>query len=82
MLPPGATTNVSLLSAAPTRFSKPLKPRPPTTPAPEPVTFQMLSAPGPWRVSASPPAEIAATDGSEMEAIPPPVTETPEPSKL
>src|SRR6266487_3898917 len=65
--PPGAKTNVSLLSAAPVRFSKPAKETLPTEPPPAPVTCHMLSAGGPSSVSIPPPP--SKLTGSEIAPI-------------
>jgi hypothetical protein len=65
---------VSLLLAAPARFSKPAKLVPATAPAPAPVIDQLESAPGPWSVSLGPPAEIDVTFLKVIAPIPPPAT--------
>src|SRR5690348_11012886 len=69
--PPGAKTNWSRLPAAPSRRSKPSNERPPTVPAPRPVTCQVLSAPGPCSASFAPPARRDVTPAKEMDAPPP-----------
>jgi hypothetical protein len=50
---------VSLLSAAPVRFSKPANESAPRLPPPEPVIVQTVSAVGPWSVSVPAPASKA-----------------------
>jgi hypothetical protein len=69
-LEPGAKSKVSLLFAAPVRFSKPVNATPPTLPAPAPVTDQVASPLGPTSVSLpAPPSKATekpapARDGS------------------
>src|SRR5438045_1847129 len=83
---PCSNTNVSLLSGAPIRFAKPLNCTPPTSPAPAPVTFHVVSAPGPCSDAAPPPAMRVAFVNVSGPAEPPlalrfqseaPVTATP-----
>ena len=65
-LPPRSTSKVSLLFAAPVRFSKPEKATPPTVPLSGPVMLQVESAAGPLRVSVpAPPSKLI-----EMPAAP------------
>src|SRR5438309_1431746 len=81
-LAPGWNTNVSWLSGAPERFSKPENATVPTVPLPVPVTFHVVLVLGPLRVSVpAPPAKTtgigaATSDGSIVkESSPlPPVT--------
>src|SRR6266540_2039127 len=49
-VPPAVKTNLSLLSAEPVRFVKPLNCSAPSVPLPLPVTFQIESAAGPTSV--------------------------------
>src|SRR5262249_921831 len=72
--PPGSKTNVSSLSGAPVRFSKPAKLVPATVPPPAASTVQVELATGPCNVSFEPPAEVAVTFLNAIELIPPPVT--------
>src|SRR3989442_777641 len=66
--PPGAKTNVSLLSAAPARFSKPAKVTVPSVPLPDPLTCQVLSAAGPLSVSVpSPPSRLTGVETVPVE---------------
>ena len=77
---PGSTTKVSLLPAAPARFSKPAKEMPATEPEPSPEIVQVESAAGPWSVSEpAPPFSATGTgrapaDTSKESSPAPPVT--------
>ena len=72
--PPGLSTNVSLLSAAPTRFSKPTNATPPIVPVPVAVIAQVESAAGPCSESAEPPATSFVVCVNVTVPTPPPVT--------
>jgi hypothetical protein len=67
-LPPASTTNVSSLSAAPSRFSTPLNDTPPTFPVFGPSTVQVPSSAGPIRVSSSAPP---SRDSMPENRVPP-----------
>src|SRR5665213_4105677 len=85
MAPPAWNTNVSLLSAAPARLSKPLNATPPTVPEPAPEIVHVESALGPLSVSVpDPPSTVTGTPAADNEAsmenvsLPsPPVIESP-----